>query len=81
MLAFWAGLLDQNRKIDGSKKGPKVRKHGVSVFGQAHVSAKGGYLNFHHLASFQVPQNFIIFGALHGSSRISGSVLGRSIGN
>ena len=35
-------LLDQNRKNDGSKKGPKVRKHGVSVFGQARVSARGG---------------------------------------
>ena len=27
-------LLDWNRKNDGSKKGPKMRKHGIAVFGE-----------------------------------------------
>ena len=31
-------LLDWNCKSDGSKKEPKVRKHGVAVFGPARVA-------------------------------------------
>ena len=34
--------LDRKHKNDGSKTGPEVRRHGVAVFGQAHVSAGGG---------------------------------------
>ena len=34
-------LLDWNRKNDTSKKDGKVRKHGVAVFGQAHVRTRG----------------------------------------
>ena len=34
--------LDWNRKNNGSKKGPKLRKHGVTVFGQAHVRTRVG---------------------------------------
>ena len=34
--------LEWNRKTDGSKKRPKVQKHGAAVSGQAHVRTGGG---------------------------------------
>ena len=35
-------LSHWDRKNDGCQKGPKVRKHGVTVFGQACVRTRGG---------------------------------------
>ena len=34
--------LDWNRQNEGWKKGPKLRKHGITVCGQARVRTKGG---------------------------------------
>ena len=37
-----SALLDRSRKTDGSKKPPRVRTHGVAVFGQARPRAREG---------------------------------------
>ena len=46
--------LDWNRKNDGSKKGQKVRRHGVAVFGQAGVRTKGAGVPLPFASSYAV---------------------------
>ena len=50
-------ILYWNRKNDGSKKSPKVRKHGVAVFGQARVRKRGEGGRTKANGANPVPQN------------------------
>ena len=50
-------LLDWNRKNNGSKKAPKVRKHGVAVFGQARIRVRVVPVHSTLLPSITEPQS------------------------
>ena len=55
-ISYWIGT----EKNDGSKKGPKVRKHGVAVSGQARVRTNGEGGECMHQPLFPRPPAYIL---------------------